>query len=60
MALIQRIPPVCANASICKTPGITGLPGKCPGKNHSLYVTFLTPTIEVSVNSMILSTNKNG
>ena len=39
--------PVCAIASICKTPGMTGSPGKWPGKNGSLKVTFLMPRMEV-------------
>ena len=33
--------PVWARASVIKTPGIIGLPGKCPPKYHSLIQTFL-------------------
>jgi hypothetical protein len=32
-------------ASTISTPGITGKSGKWPGKNGSLWVTFLMPTI---------------
>ena len=39
-----RMPPACAIASICSTPGITGTPGKWPWKNGSLNVTFLSAT----------------
>jgi hypothetical protein len=32
----------CASASSISTPGITGRAGKCPWKNGSLMVTFLS------------------
>ncbi len=35
-----------AMASTISTPGITGLPGKCPWKKGSLMVTHLMPTID--------------
>ena len=47
-------------ASICKTPGITGSPGKCPTKNPSFMVTHLMPITSVLLISIILSTNRNG
>ena len=36
------MPQACASASMIITPGITGRCGKCPGKNGSLKVTFLS------------------
>src|SRR5699024_7081034 len=45
--------PVCANASTFNTPGITGLPGKCPLNNSSLIVTFLLATA-FSLESILL------
>jgi hypothetical protein len=38
--------PAWAIASIISTPGITGLPGKCPGKKGSFAVTAFSPTID--------------
>ena len=37
-------PAAWAIISICKTPGITGYPGKCPWKKGSFIVTFLMAT----------------
>ena len=34
----------CVRASIMSTPGMTGIPGKCPWKNSSPTVTFLYAT----------------
>src|SRR5258705_13382945 len=44
------------------TPGITGNPGKCPWKYHSLAVTPLIPTIRLASASYstIRSTSRNG
>ena len=55
-----KIPPVCAIASICNTPGITGSPGKWPTKKGSFIVTFLTPIMVLSSKCITLSTNKKG
>ena len=41
---VSRIVATCASVSIMSTPGISGAPGKCPWKNSSLTVTFLTAT----------------
>src|SRR3954451_24252803 len=56
------MPIVCASASTCRTPGITGNPGKWPWKNHSVAVTALIPTIRFAPGSysMIRSTSRNG
>ena len=34
----------CASASRMRTPGMTGFPGKCPGKNGSFIVTLFQAT----------------
>ena len=52
-----RIAAACAMASISITPGMIGWWGKCPGKNGSLIVTFLSarmrlPTSHSSTRSM--------
>src|SRR5579859_267613 len=55
------MPATCASASTIKTPGISGYPGTCPGKNHSLKVTPLIPTpLWPGARAIILSTSKNG
>ena len=52
---------VCAIASMIKTPGMIGRPGKWPAKYGSLTVTFLMPTALVSaVTSTTRSIIKNG
>ena len=60
---IERIAtaPVCANASIVRTPGIIGLPGKCPAKNGSFIHTFLYAVqLSPGTYSSTLSIIRNG
>ncbi len=47
-----RMPAVCASASRMITPGSTGRCGKCPGKNGSLTVTFLSARIDLPGNAL--------
>src|SRR5665811_468366 len=53
---------VWASASTWRTPGMTGIPGKWPWKNHSVAVTALRPTIRraSASYSSIRSTSRNG
>ena len=53
---------VWASASTCRTPGMTGSPGKCPPKNHSVAVTALRPTIRwaSASYSTMPTTRRNG
>ncbi len=61
ISVISRVAPDCAIASTMSTPGITGLPGKCPRKNSSLAVTFLMVTIRFfRSNSITRSISRNG
>jgi len=53
-------PAAWAMASTCRTPGMTGWPGKWPWKKGSLIVTFLIATRESSVSSTTRSTITNG
>ena len=62
-----RLPPkmqsraVWAIASMMRTPGMMGRPGKWPMKKGSFIETFLIPTILVYLSiSTILSTRRNG
>src|SRR5665647_700850 len=58
---MQSTPAVCAMPSIIRTPGNTGLPGKCPWKCGSLIVTFLMPIPWSSPRiSITRSTMRNG
>ncbi len=58
---IMTIPAACAIASSWRTPGITGLSGKCPMKYGSLMVTFFTATSSsLPMNSSTRSTITNG
>src|SRR6185295_8305427 len=41
---MRSTPASCAMASICRTPGMIGWPGKWPWKKGSLKLTFLIPT----------------
>ena len=45
MPCISSMVATWASVSIMSTPGISGSPGKCPWKNSSFTVTFLTATI---------------
>ena len=59
--LKARMPPVCARASIMRTPGMMGFPGKWPGKKGSLKVTFFMPTIRFNGSySVTRSTRRKG
>ena len=54
-------PPTCAIASMIKTAGMIGCPGKCPWKNGSFTVTFLMPMTRFSSSSSRMrSTRRNG
>src|SRR6185503_19489084 len=56
-----RMPAVCASASMIITPGITGRCGKWPGKNGSLYVTFLSARMLLPFShSITRSTSRKG
>src|SRR5664279_1255534 len=57
-----KMPIVWAKASIWRTPGMIGWPGKWPWKNHSVAVTDLRPTIRFASASYstIRSTSRNG
>ncbi len=51
----------CASASITSTPGITGKPGKWPGKNGSFIVTFFSARISLpGSHTSTRSSSKNG
>ena len=51
----------CESDSSIMTPGSTGAPGKCPWKNSSLTVTFLTATSRRPAScSVIASTSEDG
>ncbi len=51
----------CASVSIISTPGISGVPGKCPWKKSSLTVTFLTATSRLPGScSVTASTSADG
>ena len=60
-ARVSRMVATCASVSIISTPGISGAPGKCPWKNSSLTVTFLTATTRRPGScSVIASTSGDG
>src|SRR5450759_4352055 len=56
------MPIVWASASICRTPGMIGWPGKWPWKNHSVAVTDLSPTMRLASTSYstMRSTRRKG
>src|SRR5688572_8675688 len=59
--LNARMPAAWARASRMMTPGITGRPGKCPGKNGSFTVTFLIASMRLpGTHSITRSTSRNG
>src|SRR5439155_8717426 len=57
----SRRPPICAMASMIRTAGMIGWPGKCPWKKGSLMVTFLMPSIRrPSSRRVMRSTSRKG
>ena len=44
---------------IISTPGISGAPGKCPWKNSSLTVTFLTATKRTPGSCSVMASIRN-
>ena len=61
ISVIMMMAPAWAIASITRTPGMMGSPGKWPWKKGSFMVTFFMATSRLAgSNSTTLSINRNG